>query len=80
MWWEITDNDGTIYSGSEEEMQDRFNEMVSQDESPEVDEPECGWCGDYDCEYCEGEDQPDEPEVYEWDGDLRLIHVVSIHR
>ena len=28
MMWEIVDNNGTIYSGSEEEMKDQWQDMV----------------------------------------------------
>lgn len=37
--WEIIDNNGTIYSGSEDEIRSKFQQMVDGNE-------ECGWDGD----------------------------------
>ena len=48
--WEIIDNNGTVYSGNEDEMQSTFQRIKDGDEE------------------------------VEWEGDLKLIQVHSIHR
>lgn len=75
--WEITDDNGTIYSGSESEMREQYALMTHELDNGYEEEPECGWCEDEECEYCEGQS---EPEDYDWDGDLRLIQVHNIYR
>lgn len=48
MNWEITDENGTIYSGSEDEMISKFYELTQNrdDDDISLSDEECSWEGD----------------------------------
>lgn len=70
MQWEIIDNNGVVHSGTEEEMKEAFDYMILTIE--EI-------MGTYDMNSSQAEMHQSKWKC-DWDGDLKLMQLHSIHR
>ena len=59
MWWEIIDDNGTLFTGTEDEMRGKYMEIIANEEECLIDNSDT---------------------EFEYEGDLRLIHLISVHR